>query len=248
MHPAPAINVDAPTAENKSIWAIMLGVFTGPARAFEAFNAKPKIIIPLIVMLVLTGLSTAVLAPYQGRSQVEMMSKSDRIPPQYLEQMRQDAENVNALKSFSTGMIPVFLISLVAALIAWFLGKVVFAGAAGFKATWGVAILSSLISALGGLLRIPLAMAKDTIQVSYGLAALMPGKDFTSILYTLLYFCDIFVIWGIIVGGIGYATIFGLSRGKGYLIAVVSDGIIILALLGLTMIGLSFAGVEMTLI
>ncbi len=246
VHADPNTVAIEPTAEPKNIWAIMAGVFTAPLKAFEAFNVKPKIIIPLIVILILSGTTAVLMAPYQGRAQVDMMSKSKTIPPQYMEEMRNRAENVDLVQSFFTGMIPILLLSLVAALIAWFLGKVVFAGNAGFKATWGVAILASLISAVGGLLRIPLVMAKDSILVSYGLAALMPGKDFTSILYSLLYYCDIFMIWAVIAGGIGYAVIFGLTRGKGYLIAAVSDGILILVLLGLTIVGLSFAGVEIS--
>lgn len=248
MHADPQTAAMAPSVESKSIWAIMAGVFTAPSKAFAAFSAKPKIIIPLIVLLILMGINAVFMAPYQGQAQIDMLSKSNTIPPQVMEEMQRRAEDTNPAMSFATGMIPVFILSLVAALIAWFLGRVVFAGGAGFKATWGVAILASLISAVGGLLRIPLMMAKDSILVSYGLAALLPGKDFTSLLYSLLYYFDIFMVWAIIAGGIGYATIFGLTRGKGYLIAAISNGILILVLLGLTIVGLSFAGVEITLI
>jgi hypothetical protein len=113
---------------------------------------------------------------------------------------------------------------------------------------WGVVLLANLIALVGGVLRSLLVVAKDSIFVSIGPAALMPGKDFTSILYAILYYTDFFAIWSVIVAGFGYAVIFGISRGKGMTISVVLWALGILFAVGAQLIGFSFAGVDVSFI
>jgi len=115
-----------------------------------------------------------------------------------------------------------------------------------FTPIWGVVLLADLIAMVGGVLRSLLIVAKDSIYVSLGPAALLPGKDFTSILYAILYYTDIFAIWSVIVAGFGYAAIFGISRGKGMTISVVLWAIGILVAVGGQLVGLSYAGVEVS--
>jgi hypothetical protein len=222
----------------------MLGVFTAPGQAFEDFCKRPVILIPLLTVLVLAGLGGALTIKQSSRIQVEMFKNSTTIPPAALEQMRVDAENAGPVSGMTGPVISVFIFGLVGALIAWILGSFVFGGQAKFSAVWAVGLMGGLISATGGLLKVPLVLAKDTIYVSIGLAALMLGKDFTSILYMLLTFLDFFVIWGIIVTGIGYATVFGLSRGKGMMVVIIPTVVMVGVMVGLMMIGMSFAGVE----
>ena len=136
--------------------------------------------------------------------------------------------------------------SLISALVVWFVGSFFFGGTAKFKAVWGVALITSLIPMAGGLLRMPMVIAKDSILVSYGLAAFMPGGDFTSILFTFLYYLDAFAIWSLIVAGIGYAAVFGFSRGKGITTSAIVSLLFIVLIISLSAIGMSFAGVKIT--
>lgn len=230
----------------KSIWGIMVGVFTAPTEAFAEFKKKPTIIIPLIAILVLAGVAGALMAEYGAMMQYEMLKSSTVIPPQVLEEMRQDALDPNRLTTGLFGAIAMVILGVISALVAWFLGSVIFGKKSSFKAVWGVELVAGLIPMVGGLLRLPMVYAKGTMMVSYGLAALLPGKDFTSILYSFLYYTDIFAVWGIIVGGIGYAAIFGLSRGKGIAIAAIAFALFVVISIGLSAVGMAFAGVDIT--
>jgi len=230
----------------KSIWGIMIGVFTAPTEAFAEFKKKPQIIIPLIAVLVLAGGAAALMAEYAGMMQYEMLQHSTVIPPQALEEMRQESLDPNRLTGGLFGGLAIVFFGLLSALVAWFLGSVIFGKKADFKAVWGVELVAGLIPMVGGVLRLPMVYAKGSMLVSYGLAALLPGKDFTSILFSFLYYADIFAIWGIIVAGIGYAAIFGLSRGKGIAIAVIAFVLFAMVSIALTAVGLSFAGVDIT--
>jgi hypothetical protein len=224
----------------------MAGVFTSPTQAFADFKPKPSILVPLIVTLVVAGLSAVLIARQAGMTQYEMLQTSTVLPPQALEQMRTDAENPSILKSGLGGGVAVVVIGVLAALLAWFLVSVVFGKSAKFKTVWGVELLGGLIPILGGLLRVPLVLAKDSMLVSYGLAALFPQKDFTSIFYSILFYFDAFAIWGIIVAGYGYATVFELSKGKGITIAAISTGILVFVMIALGAVGMSLAGVDIS--
>ncbi len=248
LHPNPDITPAADlTAAPGSIWAIIAGVFTSPTKAFTQFVQKPRLLIPLLAVIVISSLVGIGSGEYGARVQYDMMKTSTVMPPQVLEQMRQDAENPNLIQlALMTPAMMVFG-SVLAALVAWFLGAVIFGGQAKFKAIWAVGLLADLIVHIGGLLRLPLVHAKGTMYVSYGLAALFPDKDFTSIGYSLLYYLDVFAVWAIIVAGIGYGAVFGITRGRGLAVSIIATLLLIILIVTLSVVGMSFAGVEVTL-
>jgi hypothetical protein len=234
------------TTPEKSIWSIIIGVFSAPAEAFAAYNPKPSIIIVLVVAIVLGVLFNVPVAKYQAQMQYDMMSQSTTLPPQVLDQMREGIENPNYASGGIFGAIVQVIMGLIGALIAWGIGSFIMGGDSTFKKIWGVSILGGLIFLVGNLVKLPLMMAKDSMYVSFGLAALFPDKGFTSILYWLLFYFDAFMIWSIIVSGIGYGVVFNISRGKGIWIALITTLIIMGIMMGLALVGMSFAGVEIT--
>jgi len=106
--------------------------------------------------------------------------------------------------------------------------------------------LAGFISIVGSLVKLPLMAAKNSMYVSFGLAALLPNKDFTSIVYWFLYFFDGFIIWSMIIAGIGYGVVFNISRGKGIAIAVIVTFIVAAISMALMAVGMSLAGVKIT--
>lgn len=242
--------MDTPTvsAAPRSIWAIIGDVFLAPTQAFESFKLKPTILVPLILIVLLGAISGGLTYKQNAQAQVDMLSSSTTLPPQALEQIRQQAQNPSPIGSTAGGAIVLPIITLIGALVAWFFGSFIFGKKAAYLHVWGVVLLADLIALVGAVLRSLLVVAKDSLFVSIGPAALMPGKDFTSILYAILYYTDFFAIWSVIVAGIGYAAIFGISRGKGMTISVVIWALGILLAVGAQWIGFSFAGVEVSFI
>lgn len=136
---------------------------------------------------------------------------------------------------------------LIVALISWGIGTFIFGGSSKFKTIWGVTILASLIPGICNLIvRLPMIMAKGDMYVSIGLAALFPDMDFRAIFYTVLFYLDAFAIWCMIVTGIGYAKALNISTGKGIATSVIVTLIMTTAFIGMSVLGMSFAGVEIT--
>jgi len=313
--------------EKRSIWSIMVGVFTGPAEAFAAYDKRQARRIPifaailafffgpfgmlyvrrfwvalgiqvvvlilglivgrltgaymtmyflslaysismsiwafrisqlkeertdqlwwgvLVISLILAMTYNGLVTEYQAQMQYDMMSQSRVLPPQVLDQMKEGVEHPNYIKGGLTGGVAQIIIALLTALLAWGIGSFVMGGDTKFSKVWGVALLGELIYLVGNLVKLPLMMAKGSMYVSFGLAAFMPDKDFTSIMYWLLYYLDGFMIWSIIVTGIGFAAVFNISRGKGIAVAAISSVIMMVVMMGLALMGMSLAGVEIT--
>ena len=249
-HDSRTEGVGAVTGEgpSQSIFSLVIGVFTSPSATFAEFSRRPQILIPLILTVVIMAVTGAISVKYSSMAQYEMMKTSTVLPPAALEEMRQDALNANPVTGAIAPAAFVVVIGLLAALVAWFLGSFVFGGQAKFGAVWAVCLMGGLISVVGGLIRLPMVFAKGSIFVSLGLAAILPTKSFTSVLYSICYYLDVFAVWGIIVTGIGYAAIFGLTKGKGVAVAAITSLIFIGLLIGLTAFGLSMAGVDITLV
>jgi hypothetical protein len=246
--PGPAdVAALSPDVKQKSTFGVLVDVFTAPTRAFEAFNAQPRVLLAIILLVVISAATGYLTAPYSAQLNAEILSQSSTLPPEYLEQTRQNAENPSLLQPVIGAPVVIIIVTLVEALVALFLGKLIFGGDAKFKTVWGVGLLSALIVAVGGLLRVPLIMAKDSMFVSIGPAALLPNKTFTSLAYLFFYYLDLFAIWAIIVAGIGYAVVFGFTRGKGYTVSVIVSVLMILIGMTFQYVGMAFAGVKTTL-
>ncbi len=231
---------------DRSIWKIIIGVFAGPTEAFTAYNRRPTIWVVLILTIVLGMIGSAFMTGYNTQMQAELMSKSSTLPPQVLDQMQQNAENPKRIMGAISGGVAQLVFGIIMALLAWVVGSFAMGGDSTFKKIWGVTLLGGLIPLVGNIIKLPLMAAKGNMYVSFGLAALFPNKDFTSIVYWLLYFFDGFIIWAIIVTGIGYGVVFNISRGKGITVAAIVTIIVAVISLGLMAVGMSLAGVKLT--
>lgn len=238
------MNTELASVAPRSIWAIIGDVFFSPVQALEDFKKKPTWVIPLILCLIVMAIASGLPYKQNAQAQIDLLSTSTSLPPQVLEAMKTSAQNPSPVSNVIGGVVAFGVISLIGALLAWVFGSFIFAQKAKYSHVWAVGLLTSLIPMVGGLLRSILIVAKNSILVSLGPAALMSGKDFTSFVYSFLYFADVFAIWGVIITGLGYAAIFGLSRGKGFTISIVVWLIGILAVVSLQQMGLSLAGVK----
>jgi hypothetical protein len=118
------------------------------------------------------------------------------------------------------------LVPLLTAALALFWGNFVFAGKAKFKQVLSVAVYGELIFALGQLLLLPLVLAKKSVYVSLSLAVLAPEKSFTSILWVALSKIDLFIIWELVVIGVGLSIVYSFPRNKGLGLSVLSVGLL----------------------
>ncbi|MCK5126765.1 MAG: YIP1 family protein [candidate division Zixibacteria bacterium] len=237
------INQEEPTS---SIWGQIVGVFTAPSKAFEDYIKKPNIWVPLLICIAVVSVSAILTAEYESMIQYEIMKNSTVIPAEQIEQMRIDAQNPNAVKSGLFGMIFGILPPLLVGLIAWGIGSFIFGGKAKFKIIWGSTMMAGMIIMLGVILKIPLVIIKESALVSIGPAALFPDLGITSLAGIVMMYFDVFMIWAIVVMGLGFSKALGFTTGKGMATSIISNVGLIGCLITLQMVGMKFAGVETT--
>lgn len=241
-----AMPLPADSGSGTSPFKVIVDIFASPARAFANFNAKPFIILALLLVLALNVVFATLSAPYNAKTQYELMKHSTSLPPGAIDKMKSQMNETHYVSTVVGATFVVLVITAVSALLAWFLGSFFMGGQTTFKKVWGTAILAGMIPAIGNFLKLPLMAAKDSAYVSYGLAALFPDKDFTSILYFFLFIMDAFMVWSIIVAGVGYGAVLGISKGKGVTVSVIVSIVLTALYIGLMAFGMSFAGVKMS--
>jgi hypothetical protein len=124
------------------------------------------------------------------------------------------------------GILALLLTPLIAAAFAAFWGNFVFAGKARFKLLLSIMLYGEIIHALGLLVALPMVLAKKTILVGLSLGVLAVDQGPSSLLYLALSKIDLFIIWEIIAIGIAFSVVYPFSRNKGYVLAVLSMGML----------------------
>ena len=94
---------------------------------------------------------------------------------------------------------------------------------------------SGLIVAFGHLIRLILSLSLQRLDVYTSLAILpflVPG----SYLFRLASQIDLFMVWRLVVMGLGFSTLAAVPRTKGYILVIV-PWLVLIALLSLVKIG-----------
>jgi hypothetical protein len=226
-------------AEDLSAVQRIFAVFTSPKRAFESVAQNPTWLLPLIIIVV-TSVIFIVFA-----QQVIITEAIQKQETKLLEQGLDQEQIDRALAMAGTVMkitIPIMgviappvLILLISAVLL-FVGNVILGGSAKFKQVFAVTCHSWLIFTVSSLLLLPLVLARQTMDVTFSLALLMPDAEKTGFIYQLLSKVDLFWIWWIAVQSIGLAVIYKVRTQK---IAITLT--IIYAIYALVAAGLSSA-------
>jgi hypothetical protein len=130
------------------------------------------------------------------------------------------------VQSIIGGLLFCILPSLIAAGLAKLIGGFIMGGKASFKQIFSVMIYGEFLFWIGQLVKAPLIIAKGSVNVTFSLAVLVAGRGPTDPLWVTLDKIGVFYIWEWIVVGIGLAAVFGFSRNKGYLLSILSLGLL----------------------
>ena len=116
------------------------------------------------------------------------------------------------------GLVMVFLTAGIVHLLMKMLG-----GKGTFRARRAIVPWSMLVSALGTIIKLPFMKMKESLYgAETGLAIFFKNLEPTDKLYRVLFTgFDVFMIWWVIVLGIGMAVAYRASKGKAVTAAVI---------------------------
>ena len=212
------------TSKDLNVIQKMVGVFFSPKDSFEAIDRKPDWIVPLVAIIILTlvftMLTLPITMPAQMEKQREKMEERGMAEDQ-IEQAMAASESMGKIMAPVGIIIGVPIVLLFITLIIWFVGNVVLGGQTTFKKMFSVYTYSSLIGT-GGLMLVSLLIyVRQSADVHFSLALLLPQDQSEEILYKILKGFDLFAIWQYAVLAIGFAVIYKFSMKKsGWTMAV----------------------------
>jgi len=113
---------------------------------------------------------------------------------------------------FGVGFTAVILFIIPAVFL--FVGNTILGGSSNYKKVLAVTVHAWLIMSLAGLVMLPLVLAKDTMLVTFSLAAFLPDSAVNTFTWQLLSKVELFTIWFLIVESIGLAVIYKMKTQR----------------------------------
>jgi len=213
---------DISSDKNSSLYGIF-EIFYNPSRLFTRLKDNPKILEPYILYISITFVFLYLVSDLVVQNQMNSEQFQNRTRG-----MEVSDEMISNMKLYMIifGIIFWAMVPLVIAGLALFWGNFIMAGKAGFKQILSISLYSELLFVIGSLLIVPFMIAKGSLMVTLSPAILVNEQGIESLIYVALSKLSLFHIWEIIVSGIGFSIIFNLKRNKGYILSVLSVGML----------------------
>ena len=196
-------------------------VIFSPVDFFNDLKKNPKILVPYLFLIVILLLSFFTLKDLILDQQIAAMAEQG--------QLDNAPENIRQIMMITTaiGMVLYAILGpLVIAALGYMFGNMLTDNKVSFMAVLSVAIFGEMLFSLTGLIMIPIMLAKGTMMASLSPAILVADQGMESFMYVLLSKISLFHIWEIIVVGIGLSVFYEVPRNKGYILSVLSVGMV----------------------
>ena len=204
------------------------GVFFSPQPTFQSLAERPVWLDVLIIVLVLFGLFSFLVAPAANRDTLQTMKDNvklqERLGQERFNQMITNLENVGpaqmAVRSF--GITPLMLLVgiLFSSLILLVFGRLVSTEGT-YKQVLAALVHANLIDKVlgNGVRLILILMRKSVLQTTTSLALLAPKLAVTSPAFIILSQFDVFQLWMFGVLGYGMSAVFKIPLKKALFVA-----------------------------
>lgn len=253
--PPPPIDATAPAEPARMSEAATLGnIFVSPGETFEDLRRKPRFILAILLMVILTGLFSFMFTQKMGEARMksfalEQMDKNPQMSSMTAEQKENAVEMNQKIAGYTNFLIPVFLVIffLIGGLVYWLAGKAM-GGSGNYLhglSTWVYSSLPPTLVAMLANFLILMLKSADEIDIATSQRGLIhanpsffiDGKS-SPVLATLIGTLDFFQIWGWVLAAIGLQKVMKLSQTAAWAI------VLILALVSISfrVIGSYFSG------
>ena len=214
-------------------------IFTNPGKVFANLKLYPDWLWPMLLILVFTIASSFLLKDLGIREAKQKILDSEQIPEEQKEMIIERMEQGGTMQMVMGVVGPVvfiFAAFAIAAGVLYLTGNFVFGGTTTYKTMFSVYTWGYVVSILEAIIKVPLALAKNSVNVYTSLAVLFdPAKSGTT-LFKLANAIDIFSLWRLFLWGLGISIIYKFSQGKAY-------GIVIFWYIAWTLISIGLSSV-----
>ena len=205
--------MEAPQAE-MSVVGRILRVFYAPSETFEAVAEQRSAadwLLPTIIVALAIFFSTYLTSPIYVAEAMEQM-KQQMPAEQRGEMAGGDAIRISGLIA---APVMTFVMLFIGAAIYLLVGKLL-GGLLGYGHCLALVAYTSLISILQHVVKTPLVLANETMNVQLGLGMFLSEEAQKSFGGALLSLIDPFIVWMVVIAGLGLSIVGQIERSRAY--------------------------------
>jgi hypothetical protein len=168
--------------------------------------------------------------------------------PKFIEQTQNSPASMEQIRKFTLvwfvggTWLAMMVAPLLAALLGLFWGNFVFAGKATYSQLLSIMLFGEVIYAVGAVINLGLALIRGSLGASLSLGVFAAGQGLDSLAFVALSKIAVFLIWEIIAIGIGMSILYKTKASRGYVLAILSMGMLSILQVLFTAIGKMFQG------
>ncbi|MBT3252258.1 MAG: hypothetical protein HN729_04975 [Candidatus Marinimicrobia bacterium] len=198
----------------------ILGIWVSPIKSFESFpqNINPiHWLIPLILIIASLSVSTYISAPYAKDLQYQMISQNPNIDEDDKAELLsgfEDGEDTMGMIMFVMAAGGAMIWYLMQSGIVYGIGTMILGVTAPFLSFWFLVLMVNTTTLVEMLIKVPLIISTNSLQVETGLSLLIPDSLTESFIYNFMFQFDFFSIWRVVLLGLGMSIIFQTEKKK----------------------------------
>jgi hypothetical protein len=207
-----------------SVLAKIFGIFTEPKRVFASLDHKPDFIIPLVILMITAFIFTFIGWPMIEKATIsETMERLENsgLSEEQIDQQISIVKSAGKYSGLAGSVVAVLIIALVVSGILLFCGNIVIGGDSTYKKVLAVFSYASLVDFPSYILRLILMLGKETMFIYLSPAAFLSVEAKDSLLFKIAAIFDIFIIWKVILLGIGMAVLYKTSNRKSFAVVII---------------------------
>ena len=193
-----------PTLPNLMVRLVQ--VLTSPAKLFDALRGNPRWLGALLLAIG-AGIAIVALIPVELIEEMMLAQTPADATPEQIAAMESQAGAAGVFRWLGPVVFqPIMLLIIAVFLLVVF--NVLMGGEASFKQLFAFTTHANLIGVVGGLLTLPLILARGSLTTALSLGLLVPGMDSDSFGFKFLNGVNLFGIWTAVVLGIGMSRLY----------------------------------------
>ena len=219
------------THDDVGIVGRIVRVFYAPAETFEAVqrgHSKLDWVVPILLAAIVSVGSTYMTQPImqkiQSKALAEMSASKDMTPEQVAQQREVMKTMSGVTETATLVMVPVmtFVMAFIFAGVLLLIGRFALGGDISYGQMLSLQAYTMLITVPQNIVLTPIRQARESIMVTLGPGLLLDKDLLATYAGRVINGIDIFMIWQVVVTGIGLAilTRAGLGKTLGILFAI----------------------------
>ena len=211
---------------DRSAPATLIGIFTNPKATFQSLAARPRILAPLLVVLLFQLVFGIVLAQ-SGILKNDTIARLEakNAPPDQIDAVAKVMEGPAKYGFVIAGPVVLVFSLLVSAALIYFMANLMLGARLRYIHYLSIAAYGAVVGIADQIVRMGIALGRGTLMVHLGIGAFL-GEELSGFMRILDTATDPLLLWATAIEALGVAVM--ARKGFGFGVLAVAPGYLIL--------------------